>query len=276
MTQAGIPAKKRGTRPSRSNTPSISEGLARAGRLTPLTIILSFVLLTEVVVMAGVIGTSAITQLILTIFCVIFPPLIAIPFFLILYHRPIVFYAPHDFGEKMNPGDFLEAISRSSLPRINNLLTDYIARIDERVERIMNNSTTLARLAPTRDMETTIHQLGREIKEQMRVTYLISFDLSDYKLGTMNIPAHPALTVGDILDTLYFRIAEEFPLEPFTYGEGGSSKTRAANEWKIWGPFGHDVMDGIETSARFQKWGSSRALCIESKRLLKVGRLAVR
>jgi hypothetical protein len=53
----------------------------------------------------------------------------------------------------------------------------------------------------------------------MRETYLISFDLSEYKLAPMNIPAHPDLTVGDILDTLYFRISDEFPLEPYTYGE---------------------------------------------------------
>jgi hypothetical protein len=137
--------------------------------------------------MVGVIGTSATPQLILTAFCVVFPPLIAVPFFLILYYRPIVFYAPHHFSEKMNPGDFLEAISRSSLPRINNLLTDYIDQIDERVERIIVNSATLARLVPNPDVTITIHELGREVKEQMRETYLISFDLSDFKLDSIPV-----------------------------------------------------------------------------------------
>jgi len=78
-------------------------------QFTPLGIIAAFLALTEAV--AGIAATqvSGEVQVALTTFVISFPILIAIAFFLILWNRPYVFYAPTEYGN-VDPKHFMSAI----------------------------------------------------------------------------------------------------------------------------------------------------------------------
>jgi hypothetical protein len=79
-------------------------------QVTPLLIVLSFILLTEGVVMVGVLGTREVVQVILCIFCVLFPVALMVPFLLILYHKPYVFYGPKEYGSDVGPERYISAM----------------------------------------------------------------------------------------------------------------------------------------------------------------------
>ncbi len=81
----------------------------RFTQFTPLGIVAAFVGLTEVVVGVALTQVSGGIQVILTVFVMLFPLLVAIAFFLILWYRAYVFYPPSEYGN-INPKDFMGAI----------------------------------------------------------------------------------------------------------------------------------------------------------------------
>lgn len=82
--------------------------------LTPLWVISLFVSLTETVLGIGVIQTSGGIQIALTAFVIVFPLLVAGGFFLILWHKPYVFYSPTEYGQQ-NVREYVEAMQRKAL-----------------------------------------------------------------------------------------------------------------------------------------------------------------
>jgi hypothetical protein len=67
--------------------------------LTPLSIISLFLTLSETVLGIAVSQTAGGVQVALTVFVMTFPVLVAAAFFLILWDRPYVFYAPSEYGQ---------------------------------------------------------------------------------------------------------------------------------------------------------------------------------
>jgi hypothetical protein len=67
--------------------------------LAPLWIISLFISLTETVVTVTIFETIGGIQLALTIFAIIFPVLIALGFFSLLWFKPYVFYPPGEFSD---------------------------------------------------------------------------------------------------------------------------------------------------------------------------------
>lgn len=86
-----------------------------ASWFTPLAIIAGFLSLTELVVGVAITQVTGCVQVMLALFVMIFPTLIASAFFAILWSRPHVFYSPAEYG-KMKPKDFVEAM-RGHLPQ---------------------------------------------------------------------------------------------------------------------------------------------------------------
>lgn len=88
------------------------EGHKKIKLLTPLSIIALFISLSEVV--AGIVATQTAgsTQLLLTIFVVIFPTVVALLFFFVLYNRPWVFYHPGEFDGETSVDTFSAAMQR--------------------------------------------------------------------------------------------------------------------------------------------------------------------
>lgn len=189
-------------------------------RITPLTIILSFILLVEAVVMGGVVSTGGNVQIILTIFCALFPILIGVPFFFILYSRPWVFYAPHEYGMNIEPSAYISAVSRETYLKASENTSKFIeelpARIVNEVEKLgddrkflieMGNSSTEGRNKILDDLSTSI-----------KSSWTIEVDLSYFGGEDIYIPVGRDLSVSDFLDFVYFQISAKYYLEPFTYG----------------------------------------------------------
>lgn len=87
------------------------------GKITPLWIIAAFVTLTETVLGYAVTKTTAGVQVALTVFVILFAILVAIGFFMILWHRPFVFYSPSEYGD-VDPTSFIAAVKLSVSPRV--------------------------------------------------------------------------------------------------------------------------------------------------------------
>src|SRR5262245_8985029 len=84
----------------------------RRGRsLTPLWVISLFLSLTETVLGVGVIQTRGNVQWALVLFVTLFPLLIAVGFFVILWDRPYVFYSPGEYGSQ-DVAKYVEAMQR--------------------------------------------------------------------------------------------------------------------------------------------------------------------
>ena len=83
--------------------------------ITPLWIISAFVTLTEVTLGYALTKTTGGVQITLTAFVIAFAILIAAAFFLVLWHKPFVFYAPSDYGN-INPIDFIGALTKQAAP----------------------------------------------------------------------------------------------------------------------------------------------------------------
>ncbi|WP_264051711.1 hypothetical protein [Methylobacterium flocculans] len=216
------------SRPQHFNSQSISgvaEGLSKAGRITPLAIILSFVLLTEVVAMGGVLGTSGEPQLILTLFCVLFPPFIAVPFFSILYSRPIVFYAPGDFDKELKPADFAAAVAPKATARVADLMSDYIGTLEGRIANTISETEQLKDLISQqgslnkKQIEEGIANISREITDGIKISDVTKFDLSEVGGKTISIPIDDNIPVSDVLDFLYFEINKVSSVEVYTYSK---------------------------------------------------------
>ena len=113
--------------------------------LTPLGIIALFISLSEMI--AGVVLTQVTgsIQIILTIFVIVFPILISLMFFYVLWHRPQVFYHPKEYGKETDVTTFSKAMERRfesapSLSRnienqIHNSITDK-SKADLIIEKI--------------------------------------------------------------------------------------------------------------------------------------------
>lgn len=69
-----------------------------SAKVTPLWIVAAFVTLTEAVLGFAVTQVEGGVQIALTIFVISFALLVAGAFFLILWHRPWVFYPPSEYA----------------------------------------------------------------------------------------------------------------------------------------------------------------------------------
>lgn len=65
--------------------------------VTPLNVIMAFIALTEVMAGIAIINTQGVNQLLLVIFLIVFPILIASSYFFILFKKPYVLYSPFEY-----------------------------------------------------------------------------------------------------------------------------------------------------------------------------------
>lgn len=94
---------------------AISETQKRySGKISPLWVVAAFVTLTEVTLGVAITQVTGGVQVALTVFVMLFASVIAGAFFMILWHRPYVFYSPSDF-DGTTPKDFIEAM-RQGIP----------------------------------------------------------------------------------------------------------------------------------------------------------------
>jgi hypothetical protein len=86
-------------------------------QLTPLWIISLFVSLTETVLGVAASRTDGGIQIALTVFVITFPVLVAVGFFVILWHKPYAFYAASEYGQ-VDPEKFVGALSQTRFAKV--------------------------------------------------------------------------------------------------------------------------------------------------------------
>jgi hypothetical protein len=192
---------------------TIATSLSKIGQVNPLLIILSFVLLTEVVVMFGILGTTNLTQMILASFIVVFPVLVAILFFWILATKPWAFYAPKDYGVQTDPQSYINAVANTSIPRISSEMNEFIMNLGVKVERALQNSEQLRRLINAKE----ISEIGRDVVEEIRENELVTIDLTEFGGKTVVLPVNSKTNVDELLDYVYYEINKVSPVPPFAY-----------------------------------------------------------
>lgn len=88
-----------------------------AGKITPLTIVVAFITLMDLVLGYAVSQVTGGMQITLVVFLIVYAFLFSSVFFFILWHRPYVFYPPSEYG-KMNPAMFIAALRQTDMPEI--------------------------------------------------------------------------------------------------------------------------------------------------------------
>ncbi|MBR1172155.1 hypothetical protein [Bradyrhizobium liaoningense] len=194
----------------------VAAGIPKSSQITPLVIILSFVLLTEVVVMAGVLGTKDFPQLLLTLFCILFPIVIAIPFFWLLAKKPWVFYAPRDYGADIDPQKYISAMSVRVTDSTNRLFNN----LPEIIERAALRDADLRRLVSGAENspEQIVKALSYSIAQEITQSETVSVDLIEFGGDEIKFPVAKDTIISDLLDLVFLEIDKTFPLPPHTYG----------------------------------------------------------
>jgi len=85
---------------------------------TPLTVFTALIALTEAILTIGVINTSGGIQQVLTVFFVIFTPVIFGGFISILWKKPYVLYPPSEYGSQPTVETFVETIRRAEVVKV--------------------------------------------------------------------------------------------------------------------------------------------------------------
>lgn len=100
-----------------------AQNLQKEKRFTPLGIISLFLGLAETVLVIAVTKVDGNLQMVLTIFVILFPALVAISFFVVLWNRPWVFYSPSEYGA-MKPEAFVDTLARAQLGKVTTKTAD--------------------------------------------------------------------------------------------------------------------------------------------------------
>ncbi|MGR8964226.1 hypothetical protein [Rhizobium leguminosarum] len=241
----------------------VASAIPKGSKITPLVIILSFVLLTEVVVMTGVLATKDTVQLLLTIFCVFFPSAIAVPFFLILAKTPWVLYAPGDFGTKVDPTSYINAMRAQTYIRATATTKKLIADLPDIIDRALTNAEDVAHEKkgnennfPNADRGIQLQSNISTIISEIEKNELISVDLSDFDGSVTKFPVSRSTPISDVLDAIYFDIYRTYPIEAHTYGQS----------WML-----VDVNSGRKYPEMGSMWSKDRGLESDERPIENVG-----
>lgn len=177
--------------------------------LNPLWIISLFLGLAEVTV--GIAATQAAgwIQGLLAIFSVGFPCAVASAFFLVLWKRPFVLYAPKDYPDQPGLHDYARAVSAVADRSLENVE----ASIRSAFEQVTAHATEAG--GERSSLLDRAVELARDDFRQRAV----EVDLSDIHGSLASIPlvvpVTDSTTVRDLLDNVYFAIADF--VDAYTY-----------------------------------------------------------
>lgn len=98
--------------------------------VTPLSVIMAFIGLTEIMAGIALINTEGTTQLILAIYLLIFPMIIACAYFYILFNKPYVLYSPFEYKSADEIDRFINTLRNTTDDAINSYKEIEKLRID--------------------------------------------------------------------------------------------------------------------------------------------------
>ncbi|MET9408660.1 hypothetical protein ABZX90_23260 [Streptomyces sp. NPDC002935] len=198
--------------------------------LNPLWIIALFLGLSETTVGIAAAQSSGWVQGLLAVFAVVFPVLVSTVFFLILWQRPEVLYAPGDFPEHVSIGTYVDGMRRRSTPdpdTIQVVVNDMLRTV---LPPALDNPSD-----PSNVLEETLDNAKRVLAERT-LTVDVSA-ITEIPDDMFECTTFSTQTVSNFLDSLWGYISESVP--PFRYGRDwilldAGSKKRLGNLGSLW------------------------------------------
>lgn len=183
--------------------------------INPLWMIFAFLSFTEIVLGIAVFNTDGGVQIALTCFTILFPVLVMVGFFGLLWFRPEHLYSPKDYT---NDNAFLQGIKGAREARLG------IEGLDEKIQAqiftVLSSEqlvTQIAQLEGEQLQQALLEAAGNisnEIKETAFFTVSLKQFLPDAK--EMVLPIDGFSDFKDLTDEIYFALADV--ITPFTYG----------------------------------------------------------
>lgn len=214
--------------------------------ITPLWVITLFVSLSETVTGIAVTQASGGIQVALTAFVIAFPILVATAFFVVLWNRPYVFYAPTEFGRATDVGLYVEAMQRRNATEARSY-----DQVQEAVRSAVSSPEILNQLkavvgthvdvAADRGLRQVLDRVAAAAVRNVEQRF-IAVDTSPIlgaRGGVRRIPFNPEVTVFEFLDDLWFSFSGHVPA--YSYGTSWVLKDMAT---------GALIMDAGRTWAR--------------------------
>lgn len=230
--------------------------------LTPLWIIALFVSLTETIVGLAVTRSSGAVQLSLTIFSIAFPALVAGAFFLILWHRPHVFYSPSEFQGR-DVAQYVDAMLRRR-PAEGTQMYDMIresvqsALASQETVDLLTKSLTPGAANSKAKVVKALESIAATTVQKIDDSNFLVVDLTP--LGEPRQPRFayvPRQQVNHFLDTVYFAINEiSQVVPPYTYEDLWTLRDHKTG--KVFKDIGRD-------------WARSKGLKEDTRLLSEVG-----
>ncbi|GAA4937098.1 hypothetical protein EV188_11433 [Actinomycetospora succinea] len=199
-----------------SNTASSAAGNDGPIR-NPLWVISLFLGLCEVVAGTVTALTFGLVQIVFAFFVVSFPLLVAGAFFYTLWSRPMVFYAPRDYPDAVEPMAFAKAVNTRTRQVVEVATDAALASVGGLADSLLSQG------AISTDTWTEIERESRERVQASMKRKVIDVDFS--ALGAPRIEEFlvtPLSTVASFLDDVWFLLDDDGYLSRFpahTYGE---------------------------------------------------------
>ena len=187
--------------------------------LNPLWIISLFLSTSEALAVLGATQLVGWEQGLLVIFSVLFPGLVSVAFFAVIWKRPYVLYAPKDFTEATNVANYVEAMNATAFHTTRETLLALETSMAGVVQKALKSAQQVEGRSdePPASYDTAVSIVRRELQGRFVVVH---FDAHD---GVAPPPvlfdAPPKVTVQNFLDYVYFSALDiGMLLEPFRYG----------------------------------------------------------
>lgn len=174
----------------------------------PLWVISLFLGLSELTVGVATTQATGWVQGMLAIFAVAFPILVATAFFLILWRRPPVLYAPREFGGEVNVTEYVKAMdtfNRRSLEIVGTAVAATVESVGPSMERLGMNAKEAREI------------LAQVADAPRRVAVNVDLTVFDPSFGVREFPVDHRTTVSDLLDNIWLSVSEHVP--SYSFGE---------------------------------------------------------
>ncbi|MFI2207931.1 hypothetical protein ACH47Z_46405 [Streptomyces sp. NPDC020192] len=178
--------------------------------LNPLWIIALFLGLSETTVGIAAAQSSGWVQGLLAVFAVSFPILVSTVFFLILWQRPEVLYAPGDFPEHVPISAYVDGMRRRSVPDPDTI---------QAVVNDMLRAVLPAALESSSDASDVLEE-AMATAEQTLAERILTVDISPITGAPRDVfrcTVFSTQTVSGFLDALWADALDRF-VPPFRYG----------------------------------------------------------
>ncbi|WP_437829276.1 hypothetical protein [Sorangium sp. So ce1153] len=204
---------------------SADQALARVQRssgMTPLGVIATFVMLSEVVTGVAATQTSGMVQVAFCAFAIAFPLMVATAFFMVLWRRPYVLYPPQEFGNQVDVKHYVEAMraqtlgTQEVLTLVRTSITEALESREAR-EALLRSSAAVSSVASATALHEASDALVRRAVRSIQST-TVSIDLSEFGGTSELILAYEQSQESFMfLSFIYFQINDHVP--PYTYGQ---------------------------------------------------------